>query len=313
MGTIMKTDSDNYNDIANAIREKSSSSDTYLPSEMGDAIRAIPQEGGGIGEDVITNEYDNTSTYSEGDYVMYNNELYICNTDIDTPENFDNTKWDKTNILSITPEFSVDENGTISTKKGQTISSDTVINFAKGIVIKDENGLNQCYDFRNVYFAELIPRPNDQQHPFVIVFPNYRMMGSAFSEGEEHPSIIFCYQQGGSQNPFVTIPKGRFLPYTGYQKEDSTIITAGAINEINSYCSFDLGNLSEPGMSFIEYAVLMYNDAAPGTWTIHPFSNRSKVSVYDNTTSGLTATNTQDAIDEIVSTIGDVESLLSNI
>ena len=66
-------------------------------------------------------------------------------------------------------------------------------------------------------------------------------------------------------------------------------------------------------MSFVEYAVLVYNDEAPGTWTIHPFSNRSKVSVYDNTTSGLTATNTQDAIDEIVSTIGDVESLLSNI
>ena len=193
MGTIMKTDSDNYNDIADAIREKSSSSDTYLPSEMGNAIRAIPQEGGGISGDVITNEYDNTSTYSEGDYVMYNNELYICNTDIDIPEDFDNTKWDKTNILSITPEFSVNENGTISTQKGQTISSDTVRNFAKGIVIKDENGVNQCYDFRNVYFAELIHRPSDQRHPFIIVFPNYRMMGSAFSEEEEHPSVIFCH------------------------------------------------------------------------------------------------------------------------
>ena len=191
MGTIMKTDSDNYNDIADAIREKSSSSSTYLPSEMGDAIRAIPQEGGGgIGEDVIADEYDNTSTYSEGDYVMYNNELYICNTDIDTPEDFDDTKWDKTNILSIIPEFSVDENGTISTEKGQTISPGQVVegNFAKGIIIKDK-----CYDFRNVYFAKLIPQPNDQQNPFMVVFPNYRMMGSAFSEKEEHPSVIFCY------------------------------------------------------------------------------------------------------------------------
>jgi hypothetical protein len=48
-------------------------------------------------------------------------------------------------------------------------------------------------------------------------------------------------------------------------------------------------------------------------YSVFPFSPRSNSIPYDNTTSGLTATNTQDAIDEIVSTIGDVESLLSNI
>ena len=86
----------------------------------------------------------------------------------------------------------------------------------------------------------------------------------------------------------------------GYQSAGGTIVIIGSSSEINSYCSFDLGNLSESDITFNEYAVLIYNDDCPGIWTIHPFSNRSKVAVYDNTTSGLTATNVQDAIDEVV-------------
>lgn len=98
MGTIMKTDSDNYNDIADAIREKSSSSDTYLPSEMGDAIRAIPQEGGGVSMEVIAPEYDNTRTYRTLDLAVYNNKLYSCYEDIDIPEDFDEDKWDEISL-----------------------------------------------------------------------------------------------------------------------------------------------------------------------------------------------------------------------
>jgi hypothetical protein len=147
---------------------------------MGDAIRAIPQEGGGISGDVITDEYDSTSTYSEGDYVIYNNELYICNTDIDTPEEFDSTKWDKTNILSITPEFSVDENYIINTEKNQS-PVDLVFNanFTNGIIIKD-----QFYDFRNVYFAEIQPRPNAGENALAVVFPSIKEVGAAFRYSE---------------------------------------------------------------------------------------------------------------------------------
>lgn len=35
-------------DVADAIREKNSSTDTYTPAEMGDAIRNLPSGGGGI-------------------------------------------------------------------------------------------------------------------------------------------------------------------------------------------------------------------------------------------------------------------------
>ena len=40
MGRVM-TDSQHYTDIANAIREKNGSSDTYFPSQMADAIKGI--------------------------------------------------------------------------------------------------------------------------------------------------------------------------------------------------------------------------------------------------------------------------------
>lgn len=45
MGKVM-TDSQHYTDIANAIREKNGSSDTYLPSQMAGAIRALDASGG---------------------------------------------------------------------------------------------------------------------------------------------------------------------------------------------------------------------------------------------------------------------------
>lgn len=45
--SIVYTDSQNYTNIANAIRSKLGMSDTYLPSEMADAIMDIPTGGGG--------------------------------------------------------------------------------------------------------------------------------------------------------------------------------------------------------------------------------------------------------------------------
>lgn len=37
--------------------------------------------------------YDNTSTYAGEDVVLYNHQLYVCTTPIETPEDFDTNKW----------------------------------------------------------------------------------------------------------------------------------------------------------------------------------------------------------------------------
>ena len=45
-------------------------------------------------------DYDNTATYEEGDIVKYQGQLYICIEAIDTPEEWDSTKWNATDVLS---------------------------------------------------------------------------------------------------------------------------------------------------------------------------------------------------------------------
>lgn len=52
-------------------------------------------------QDTISDAYDSSSTYSKGEIRIYNNELYICNTDINSPEPFDPSKWDITNLSEI--------------------------------------------------------------------------------------------------------------------------------------------------------------------------------------------------------------------
>ena len=49
----------------------------------------------------IAPTYDSTQTYDEGDYVVYNSQLYVCNTDIQTAEDFDSSHWDSTTLTEI--------------------------------------------------------------------------------------------------------------------------------------------------------------------------------------------------------------------
>lgn len=70
---LVITNTQNYVDIANAIREKNGSEDTYMPSEMAAAIQAIAcDEGGGKKVSNIT-IYESigmyTITYDDGQIV----------------------------------------------------------------------------------------------------------------------------------------------------------------------------------------------------------------------------------------------------
>lgn len=77
MGTIMKTDSANYANIADAIREKNGEETTYLPSEMANAIRSIPGGGGASYTDV-------TGTLAVGDTtITLSDEAILTTSTID--------------------------------------------------------------------------------------------------------------------------------------------------------------------------------------------------------------------------------------
>lgn len=49
-------------------------------------------------QDMISDAYGSTATYAVGDYCIYNNVLYKCNTAIATPEAFTPAKWDATTV-----------------------------------------------------------------------------------------------------------------------------------------------------------------------------------------------------------------------
>lgn len=54
-----------------------------------------------IGNENIAPAYDPTETYSEGDLRMREGKLYQANQDIDTPEQFDATKWDEIKVTEL--------------------------------------------------------------------------------------------------------------------------------------------------------------------------------------------------------------------
>ena len=53
-----------------------------------------------ISPETLASLYDNTATYSVGDYVIYNNVLYVCNTAVSTAEDFDSNKWSEIKVTN---------------------------------------------------------------------------------------------------------------------------------------------------------------------------------------------------------------------
>lgn len=71
-------------------------SSTVLNTMQNNIENAINQNVDNIGGE----EYDETATYEVGDIVKYEGQLYICTTAVETPEDFDDTKWTETDVLS---------------------------------------------------------------------------------------------------------------------------------------------------------------------------------------------------------------------
>ena len=67
----------------------------------------------------ITNVYDNTSTYSVGDFCIYDDVLYKCTTAVTTAEDFDSTKWSSTNVTTeVSSVASITDSYSTSTTDG---------------------------------------------------------------------------------------------------------------------------------------------------------------------------------------------------
>lgn len=65
--------------------------DVYTKEKMDELLEEIST--GMVGD-----EYSSSSTYSKGDLTIYNNTLYVCNTDITTAEEWNASHWTETSL-----------------------------------------------------------------------------------------------------------------------------------------------------------------------------------------------------------------------
>ena len=70
--------------------------------------------------------YDSTATYSVGDYVVYEHDLYVCNTAISTAEAWTAAHWTQTDIGTVLESLKSDID-TISTSKQDKITASGIL------------------------------------------------------------------------------------------------------------------------------------------------------------------------------------------
>ena len=71
---------------------------SFTPTNVVEMVKGKQIGNTTLPDTIISDAYDNAKTYTVGDYCIYGNILYKCNTAITTPEDFDSTKWDATTI-----------------------------------------------------------------------------------------------------------------------------------------------------------------------------------------------------------------------
>lgn len=70
--------------------------------------------------------YDSTATYAVGDYVVYEHELYVCNTAITTAEDWTAAHWTQTDIGTVLGSLKSDID-TLGTSKQDKITASGVL------------------------------------------------------------------------------------------------------------------------------------------------------------------------------------------
>lgn len=99
-------------------------SSTIMNTMQTNIENAINQNANNIGGE----DYDNTETYEVGDIVKYEEQLYICIENVDTPEEFDDTKWSQTDVLSSAGgnEIAIGDEETVTGKTKLWIEDDSI-------------------------------------------------------------------------------------------------------------------------------------------------------------------------------------------
>lgn len=93
-------------DVADAAKEEADQGAIDIAAVTLTANAADTKASGAISD--LSEVYDSTYTYNVNDYVIYNNILYKCISNITVPESFDGTHWRRTTVDEIVTELNTD-------------------------------------------------------------------------------------------------------------------------------------------------------------------------------------------------------------
>ncbi len=92
----------------------------------------------------VADEYDSTSTYAIGDYVMYESTLYKCITAVSSAENFDSTKWTAVVVTDEMGSGGGDTGGhTIIDENGNSMTARSGLQFTGAVEVTDDSANNR--------------------------------------------------------------------------------------------------------------------------------------------------------------------------
>ena len=101
---------------------------------------------------MISDAYSDQDTYAVGDVCIYNNILYVCNTEIDTPHAFDLSEWDPDTLGNYCSKLNGDVTEINSSLSQLKIHHDTLSGTT------DNSGrLFSNYDISNKLIIALLP------------------------------------------------------------------------------------------------------------------------------------------------------------
>ena len=279
----------------------------------------------------ITNLYDNTATYNVGDTVIYNNTYYENITQITVPEDFDPNKWNEINLEERLAE-KVD-NTEFADKYSETSTyqeGDVVIYNNKFYInITPISAPGEAWDpthWQSVTLADLVMghtqvqsdwNESDSNDPAYIKNKPTIPAAQVQSDWNESDTSDPSYIQNKPSIPnnindlgnvdTTGATDGQLLGYNG--TTDEWVPVTGGGGGATTLAALTDTSISNPAAG----QGLIYN-ATSGKWENGAIGGGGTASAttYNNTTSGLNATNVQDAIDELKSIINSLINMLGD-
>ena len=279
----------------------------------------------------ITNLYDNTATYNVGDTVIYNNTYYENITQITVPEDFDPNKWNEINLEERLAE-KVD-NTEFADKYSETSTyqeGDVVIYNNKFYInITPISAPGEAWDpthWQSVTLADLVMghtqvqsdwNESDSNDPAYIKNKPTIPAAQVQSDWNESDTSDPSYIQNKPSIPnnindlgnvdTTGATDGQLLGYNG--TTDEWVPVTGGGGGATTLAALTDTSISNPTAG----QGLIYN-ATSGKWENGAIGGGGTASAttYNNTTSGLNATNVQDAIDELKSIINSLINMLGD-